>query len=226
MTILDKLNARIEKYNSDLAQASYIQEQKELFYNEMIAYQEDYNKLKEAYDNICKLLDVCQTFAVKYRDLRIDELERRCENILDLVFPDESFGVKIKTGMYRKKEVASLIVGPKNKPQSQWFPPVSENGGLVKQLIGASIIASICEMVGADFIFFDEMFCSGDAVSVSEIEPFFNSIMAKDIQLFIIEHKPSLYDNIKRREIHLGKDRVGSGAVRILKVVDEEPEDL
>lgn len=214
----------INNCNNAIARAEVINGQKEKLYNELCELRDDYESIKNSLDNIKVLSDICQAYAVKYRDLRIDELEKRCEAILELAFPDEQFGVSIKTDIYRKKEIAYLLVGPKKVPQTQWFTPISENGGLVKQLIGASLIASICEMVGADFLFLDEMFCSGDPVSVADINPFFESLISKGIQLTIIEHKPTLYEGLHRREIRLGKDRVTSNAVRVLSSNDVSPE--
>lgn len=214
----------INNCNTMIAKAEVINGQKEKLYNELCEVRSDYDTVKKNLDDVNALATICQTFAVKYRDLRIYELERRCEAILELAFPDEQFGVSIKTDIYRKREIAYLLVGPKSVPESQWFTPISENGGLVKQLIGASLIASICEMIGADFLFLDEMFCSGDPVAVADINPFFESLIAKGIQLTIIEHKPTLYEGLKRREIRLGKDRITSNAVRVLSIQDITPE--
>lgn len=207
-----------------ISKAEVVNKQKSEYAEEMVRCADDYKKLSDTLKNITKLSDICQTYAVKYHDMRIAELEKRCEAILELAFPEENFGVSIRSSVVRKKEVSYLVVGPKNKPISQWFPPVSENGGLVKQLLGASVIESICEMVGADYIFFDEMFCSGDPVTVADINPFFKGIIEKGIQLMIIEHKPTLYEGLERREIHLGKDRSKAEAVRILHIQDKVPE--
>ncbi len=223
--ILRQLKDQIYFHRDQISQGKVINERKEQLHAEMLELNKDYNTIREALQEVTRLSEICQTYAVKYRDMRIAELEERCEAILALAFPDENFGVRIKSDVVRKKEVSYLLVGPKNKPESQWFPPVSENGGLVKQLLGASIIASICEMCNAEYIFFDEMFCSGDPVTVSDISPFFHSILDKGIQLSIIEHKPTLYEGVRRQEIHLGKDRVNTGAVRILRVEDKEPEE-
>lgn len=219
------LNEVIKNCDNNLAKAEVINKRKEQLYNELITLQEDYDIVKENLDNVKRLSDICQVHAVKYRDTRIAELEKRCEAILDLAFPDEKFGVCIETNVVRKKEIAYLLVGPKSMPRKLWFKPISENGGLVKQLIGASIIASICEMVGAQYLMLDEMFCSGDPVAVADINPFFESLIKQGIQLTIIEHKPTLYEGLPRREIRLGKDRIKSNAVRLLsnKIVLPEP---
>lgn len=219
------LKDRIYFHRDKLAQGKVINERKEQYRQELQEYTIDAEKLRQALQEVTKLSEICQTYAVKYRDMRITELEERCEAILALAFPEEDFGVRIKSDVVRKKEVSTLIVGPKRSPESEWFPPVSENGGLVKQLIGASITESICEMYGAEYLFFDEMFCSGDPVTVADISPFFYSIMDRDMQLTIIEHKPTLYEGVRRHEVHLGKDRVNTGAVRILKIEDKEPEE-
>lgn len=223
--MIHKLKDAIYYHREQIAQGNIINERKEQLHKELIELNTDYNILRESLQEVTRLSDICQTYAAKYRDIRIAELEQRCEAILALAFPDENFGVRIKTSVVRKKEVAHLLVGPKDCPESQWFPPVSENGGLVKQLIGAAIIESICEMCNADFIFFDEMFCSGDPVTVADISPFFHSVLAKGIQLSIIEHKPTLYEGVSRQEIHLGKDRVNADAVRILRIEEKEPEE-
>lgn len=224
--MIDKLQNYIYYYRAELAKAEVVNAHKQELYDSMIEYDNDRKEIKRNLDNVKRLADICQAHAVKYRDMRIAELESRCEAILELAFPDENFGVKIETTVVRKQEVSYLLVGPKDKPKSEWFPPVSENGGLVKQLLGASVIESICEMVNADFMIFDEMFCSGDPVTVSDISPFFNNILDKGIQLVIIEHKPTLYEGVKRREVHLGKDRCKTKSVRILKVEDKDPEIL
>lgn len=225
MSLLQMLRDQIFFHRDQISQGKVINSRKEEYRNEMNELSSDYSSIKTALDEVSRLAEICQIYAVKYRDMRIAELEERCEAILALAFPDEHFGVRIKSDVSRKKEISYLLVGPKSKPESQWFPPVSENGGLVKQLLGASIIASICEMCGAEYIFFDEMFCSGDPVTVADISPFFHSLLEKGIQLSIIEHKPSLYEGVKRQEIHLGKDRIDTGAVRILRVEDKEPEE-
>jgi hypothetical protein len=224
--MIHELREQIYFHRDEITRGKAINEQKERYLDAIEEYSEDCNRLKEELKNVKHLSEICQHFAIKFRDMRIAELEERCEAILELAFPDEKFGVSIKNDVVRKKEVSYLLVGPKDRPKSQWFPPVSENGGLVKQLLGAALIESIWEMCNADYIFFDEMFCSGDPVTVADISPFFNSILDKKIQLVIIEHKPSLYEHIRRREFHLGKDRVVTGGVRLLKVEDVDPEEV
>jgi len=216
-------SAYVTYCDRELAKAEVINANKQKLYDDFLTISKDYDAIVNELNNTSKLCKICQEYAVKYRDERIEELERRCESILDLAFPDEHFGVLIKTDIVRKKEVAKLLIGPKNVDKSEWFPPVSENGGLVKQLIGASIVASICEMINADFIFFDEMFCSGDPVAVADINPWFKNTVENGIQLVIIEHKPTLYENLSRREIRLAKDRVIENAVRILSIKDVIP---
>lgn len=223
--LLRKLRDRVYFHRDRISSGQVINQQKEELRERLLQLNNHYNILRDALENVSSLAEICQMHAVKYRDMRIAELEERCEAILALAFPDEDFGVRIKSDVVRKKEVSYLLVGPKNKPVSQWFTPVSENGGLVKQLLGASLIASICEMCGASYIFFDEMFCSGDPVTVADISPFFKSLLDKGIQLAIIEHKPTLYEGVTRHEIHLGKDRINTGAVRILRTEDKEPEE-
>ena len=158
IVLTDMLQNSISYSKSQLAKAEILNNQKQQLYNLMIEAEEDYNKLSDMLKQINHLSDICQVYATKYHDMRINELERRCEAILELAFPDEHFGIKIESDIIRNKESSVLLLGHKNKPKSKWFPPVSVNGGLVKQLIGASVVASICEIVGTDTLFFDECF--------------------------------------------------------------------
>lgn len=177
------------------------------------------------YIDIRNSIDICHREAAKFRDGRIAELEKRAEAVLELAFPAEKFGVKLKQERTYNSDKVTLLIGPRDVSESQWFSPTSENGGFVKQLIGASMIASICIMRKSSYIFLDEMFCSGDAVSVADISPFFKNILENDIQLLIIEHKPTLYERVARREFHLAKNREFGKNVKLLEQLDKTGEE-
>lgn len=210
------LDAGIRDTENFIARAEVINEHKEKLYEEYLSVQEDYLTLEKACKDVEQLIKICKQFAVKFRDTRIIELEKCCESVIELAFPKEDFGVSLKADVFNNKEIATLLIGPKNVDKSKWFTPVSQNGGFVQQLIGSCMVAAICKMLKVDYIFFDEMFCSGDATSVADIKPFFEEFINNGVQLIIIEHKPTLYEGLDHREICLGKTRGSTDAVRII----------
>jgi hypothetical protein len=215
-----RLQLEITEDEKNLSVAKIENEKKE---NYRKAYEQacsDYHRVIETSKLIDLVYDVTCRKANEFREGRLKELVSRAEAVLDLAFPGENFGIKIINDRKYGEDIAGILVGKKGTPESEWFSPVTENGGFVQQLIATSLIVSICLMSNADFIFLDEMFCSGDPTSVANIKPFFDSILQNNIQLTIIEHKPTLYENINRREFHLAKDREVGSNVHLLKVED------
>lgn len=219
--IRDTLRQQLSLDREKLASGLELNKQKEKIADEVAELTEDYLTISNKLQDIQSLLKIIQVFTSKFRDSRIRELEERMEAILSLAFPSENFGVKITKDVLRNKDVSSLLIGPKNTPVDCWSTPTTINGGLVNQLITAAAVAEICKMRQVDYIFLDEMFCSGDPVAVSDISPFFDSIIQSDIQLLIIEHKPSLYEDLNRREFRFGKDRIHSQELHLLSVEDK-----
>lgn len=215
--LLNSMKLHDEK---ELSLAEENNKQKEKYRQEMIEAQEELSQVNEYLRLIGLVQDITCRKANEFKEGRLTELIERAETVLDLAFPTEQFGIDISVDRRYNEDTASLLIGPKRVDRSQWFSPVTENGGFVQQLIAVALIVSICLMCDAKFIFLDEMFCSGDPVSVGNIAPFLNSIMDNKIQLTVIEHKPTLYEDIKRREFHLAKDREVNQNVKLLKVED------
>lgn len=216
----DYLRLTKKELDEKIAVAEETNRKKQEYKEAWLSSKEDYDTLIENINLMLLVKDITCRKANEFRESRLSELIDRTEAVLDLAFPQENFGIKILSDRKYNEDIAGILVGRKGTPESQWFSPLTENGGFVQQLISASTIVSICLMLNADFIFLDEMFCSGDPVSVANIAPFFKNIIDNNIQLLIIEHKPSLYESIDRREIHLAKDREVKQNVRLLEVKD------
>lgn len=164
------------------------------------------DELEEKIAIMDKVYAVCLREATEYKETRLEMLINQAESVLALAFPNENFKVKFEFSMYGKETHALLKIGHEDEPEEKWLSPVTANGGCVKQLLSASIVASICVLNHADYLLLDEFFCSSDPVVVSKVGQFIESLSKLGLQLVLIEHKPNLYGSIERQDILLRKD--------------------
>jgi hypothetical protein len=221
MAISDLLRYSIDTDSTKLANAKANNQLAENIYSE---YQEFLNKereLKTKINDINIVIDICNRKRNEFRDIRLREIETRAENMLELIFPEENFGISIETERKRGVNYSTLKIGPKNLPKSLWERPAAQNGGFVEQIISTSVLAAITQMYGSDLLILDEQFCSGDPQNCSMLKPFFDTLKGNTTVL-IIEHKPELYSNLDRREIRIAKDRIDKGEVVVLSIEDKE----
>ncbi len=149
---------------------------------------------------------LCLREATEYKETRLEMLINQAESVLALAFPNEGFKVKFEFSVYGKESHVLLKIGHEDEPEEKWLSPVTANGGCVKQLLSASIVASICVLNHTDFLLLDEFFCSSDPVVVAKVGQFIESLSKLGLQLVLIEHKPNLYSSIERQDILLRKD--------------------
>lgn len=166
----------------------------------------EFGMLAKAEQELTRLDMILTKFATEFQCSRRDMIEDRCEEILDYIFPEEHFGVKIDTELTRGKMRANILLGRTHIPVEDWHVPKTSNGGFVQQLIVASIIYTICEKLGADFMLMDEQFCSSDYANAQAASEIFLQNLNK-VQKVIIEHKPELYSSLDKVLIKLHKDR-------------------
>ena len=221
MAILDLLKHSIDSDTTRLANAQANNKLSEELYSEYKSYDNRVAEIRDKQKEVINVIDICNRKKNEYRDSRLREIEKRAENILDLIFPEENFGISIQTERKRAQNYTTLKIGPKDVPVEKWERPAAQNGGFVEQIISTSVLAAITQMYGSELLVLDEQFCSGDPQNCSLLKPFFDTLKGST-QVLIIEHKPELYSNLDRREIRIVKDRVGTGSVKIISMKDEE----
>lgn len=171
------------------------------------------------YENILKVL---QVKAANYRAQRKTELEEMTTTVLRAAFPNEDYNIKIdwnSTGVKPTAQILNSVITPDGN--EEYYPPSHINGELAKQVIAFTTLCSMCSMLNANFIGYDECLNSGDNESLVDIKPLFDKLMAT-FQIVMIEHKDSLYQNLERREILIdkvgGTDEPMSGETKIMEV--------
>lgn len=206
MIDLQSIDYAIEVQNEKLKQLEFCNRRKA----ELGAYagrvKEHYDEINDKIDTMNQVYTVCLREANEYKESRLDMLIKQAESVLALAFPNENFRVRFDFTMYGKESHVQLKIGHEHDPEDKWLSPVTANGGCVKQLLSASIVASICVLNHVDYLFLDEFFCSSDPVVVSKVGQFIESLSSLGLQLVLIEHKPNLYGDIERRDILLRKD--------------------
>lgn len=164
------------------------------------------DELEEKIAIMDKVYAVCLREATEYKETRLEMLINQAESVLALAFPSENFKVKFEFSTYGKESHVMLKIGHKDEDEEKWLSPVTANGGCVKQLLSASIVASICVLNHADYLLLDEFFCSSDPIVVSKVGQFIENLSKLGLQLVLIEHKPNLYGSIERQDILLRKN--------------------
>ena len=177
-------------------------------------YQNKYNEVRLAEEELTtyfRLLkhirDVLDVYMVNYSRARRDRIETMCEEILQVLYPTEDFGVLLDIDKSYSKLRAQLFIGHKDQPLSKWHSPKSSNGGFVQQLAVAAVIHCICTMLNVPVMLMDEQFCSSDSENASIVPKIFIK-RREGQQTLLIEHKPEIYEDCPRRMIHLNKNRV------------------
>lgn len=168
-----------------------------------IAYrQKIYNGIVQYHNSYKNMLKLTLSQAQAYRNNQISFLERRIEENLRVIFPEENFKVQIEFYVERDKPMAELYVG-----RDKLLPPKTQNGRFVRQLIGLTVIYTVNQILGSEHIFMDEATSSGDKVSMRDLAPILEDIRHASIQILLIEHKDEMFQDIPRREIRLQKNR-------------------
>lgn len=206
--ILDNLKSSLEVDKSTIAKGIESNKIREELLEKQSVFDEKYNSLLCYKQKLDTSIKICRKFTDEFKLCRRDDVERRVEDILAKLYPDEDFGVYFDIENKYNKLQAELKIGPKSEPIERWSSPSTSNGGFVKQLTSASIIASICDMRGVSLLMFDEQFCSSDNRNSEKIpEVIFNSDYVKNKQIILIEHKPEVYAQLDKRIIRPYKDR-------------------
>lgn len=189
---------------------------------------EYYQKLTSYVNLYESMIKVLQVKASNYRAQRKTELEEMTTTVLRSAFPNEEYQIKIdwnSTGVKPTAQILNSVSAPDGT--TEYYPPSHINGELAKQIIAYTTLCSMCGMLNADMIGYDECLNSGDNDSLVDIKPLFDKLK-KTFQIIMIEHKDSLYQNLDRREILIdkidGTDEPMSGETKIMKVREVMPD--
>lgn len=171
---------------------------------------DEYETLKEYRDNVVELSKICKKFSEEYKLSRRDEIESRVVSVLNQLLPEENFDVAFDIQMRYGKFHADLKIGPKDLSVDQWSDPKTANGDFLKQVISASIVHSICDMLGKEVLLLDEQFCSSDPINAAKISSvLLTDEFRKTKQMILIEHKPEVYNDLDIHMIRPHKGRSG-----------------
>lgn len=210
-----KLDLAVDMAESQNNQKKLLEEKIELMSSSL----EKLNFQVNLYDTMIKVL---QIKAANYRAQRKTELEEMTTTVLKSAFPNEEYEIKIdwnSTGVRPTAQILNSVSSPDGT--TEYYPPSHINGELAKQIIAYTTLCSMCGMLNADMIGYDECLNSGDNDSLVDIKPLFDKLQ-KNFQIIMIEHKDSLYQNLDRREIVI--DKVGgtnepmSGETKVIGV--------
>lgn len=227
MALNSNLSNLTGKLDMLISMAESKNKQKKELENVVKLMSEKYQKLSQytnLYENMVKIL---QARAATYRNQRKTTLEETTTTVLKSAFPDEEYQLKIDWNSNGTRPTAQILNSVSTADGNvEYYPPSHINGELAKQVIAFTTLCSMCGMLNADFIGYDECLNSGDNDSLMDIKPLFDTLQ-KNFQIIMIEHKDSLYQNLNRREIHI--DKVGSteeplsGETKIMHVREVRP---
>lgn len=228
MALNERLSIGIGRLDMAVSMAESKNKQKEILEETIKSMSEKYQRLTQyvsIYDSILKVL---QVKAASYRAQRKTTLEEVTTTVLKSAFPNEEYQIKIDWNSNGTRPTAQILNSVSTSDgKVEYYPPSHINGELAKQTIAFTTLCSMCGMLNADFIGYDECLNSGDNDSLTDIKPLFDKLMST-FQILMIEHKDSLYQNLNRREIHIdkvgGNDEPMSGETRIIDVKEVLPD--
>lgn len=205
------LRGHLTIQRTELARAEESEAQRERVQNAYNVALAEYETIKEYRNNVVELRKICKKFSEEYKLSRRDEIESRVVNILDQLLPDENFDVAFDIKMKYNKFYADLKIGPRDVDMSEWSDPKTANGDFIKQVISASIVHSICDMLGKEVLLLDEQFCSSDPINAAKISAvLFTDNFRKTKQVIMIEHKPEVYNDLDIHMVRPHKSRSGN----------------
>lgn len=135
-----------------------------------------------------------------YRNERLDFLSNNITNILNNVFEDDYFQMKMSVNNQRGIDKLSIKISKNN---SKFTNPKNSSGGLSQQLISFSSSMSIVEILGKSIFYIDEAFNNSSEDNKPKLGAILNNFVQKGYQIFLISQGSSLYENIPRRELRL-----------------------
>lgn len=228
MALNERLSNLIGRLDMAVSMAETRNKEKKILEENIAVMSEKYQQLlyyNQLYDYMVKIL---QAKAAAYRQERKTTLEEVTTTVLRSAFPNEEYQIKIDWNSNGTRPTAQILNSVSTKDGNvEYYPPAHINGELAKQTIAFTTLCSMCGMLNADFIGYDECLNSGDNDSLVDIKPLFDKLQ-KNFQIIMIEHKDSLYQNLNRREIHIdkvgGNDEPMSGETKVMNVLEVIPD--
>lgn len=151
---------------------------------------------------------------IKYKNDRIGSIEDNVKDGIDLIYPNDDFGVKITYSNERNKSRSRLhLIDSEGYTRN----PKNTEGGLMKQLIGFSSSMSVVTLLNTMKFYIDEAFGAGSPENRAKVGQIINNFLNKEVQMFLVSQSPEVYQDIPRREIHLIRER---NQTRVREVID------
>lgn len=202
------LQKQLAVIENNLATAEENNKQKNTYQAEYAEYQAKADRLRYYDQRVSFIYKGAMERVDKFRVQCLDDLERRVESILAVVYPDEDFKVSITFKMFRGAYQSEVLIGKQQADGTiKWGKPKSRNGEFMKQLVSFSMVASMNLLLGSKFLMMDEPFSSSDPNNVSLLKPVFEMMLENGLQILLIEHKENLFKTIDHNEILLQKHR-------------------
>lgn len=178
----------------------------------------DIVKLEKAKIELNNLIIRMQAKSKAFKQRRLDVVTSETNKYLQELFPDEVFIIRFEQYVFRGKELVDLETGHSEKAFS---PTEMQHGRFMRQSLGFAITSVIQELNGCNILIMDEALNSGDDESLSRISRIIKDKLDKGLQIFLIEHKHSLYENLPKKIYRLAKDTINN-----VMYVDEVREEV
>lgn len=154
--------------------------------------------------------------AKEFQTKRIDSLNEIITDAISRIFPDERVTAQLSCDFSRTDKVSLVLYNE----HGDSFSPAMCNGKLMQYLISVSAVAAITKSLGYNAIFIDEAFGVARVDHLEDLGELLQSFVDSGLQTIVISQNPILYQNLRRREIHL--ETVDTGVERYAKIAKVE----
>lgn len=160
-------------------------------------------KIDKYIRNLKFLLKVIVIEETRFRERRLDFVNKSITQSLDLIFPDENFAAFVDCDINRDKGYAQLFL---RDPDGNDRIPSIQEGKMCQYLISFAAIVAVTSALNSSSIFIDEAFGAASEDNIQKMGPVLERLARNGMQIILVSQNSTLYENIERREICFHKD--------------------
>lgn len=230
MTYLARLNALREQSNAslllataDLARVTFSNELHHKYAHNAQLAQDLYHELLEFKERLTYARDLNQLEAQLHEELILSTVTNLANQKLRYLRPNDKYELRLQLKSIESEKYLYVEIKHEIESDDEFVPVKTDVGKFMKQVISLSICLTVAMLMGQKEIFLDEPLASGSATSLLLMQDIVN---AYPLTYYIVDQKPEMYSNLKRREFHLDKLDDGYRGYTVLKECrDVSPEE-